>query len=208
MKYLLKIVNILYFITWIPFFVCAFAVLTDTYYSYGKMFGRFFAVLAITAYLIALLILTAGFLKTQSNKASLKKNLLIYSSPLLVLAPVAVIALLPNNLETQQHTIQVSYTPWGCDCANWSLNIDNGKAVKTDVLEKEHIFIEAANNKIELSDSIGKTGNIIQLTGQFYEKKGFPKGYSSQEFPGKARVFRYTDYKIIDENSVSFLLIN
>ncbi len=205
MKYLLKIVNILYFITWIPFFLCAYALLTDAYYADGKMFGRLFGVLAFTAYFIALLILAVSFLKKRLNKASIKKKFLIYSAPLIVLLPVVIISLLPNNLETQQHTIQVSYTAWGCDCANWSLNIDNGKAVKTDVLDKEHIFIEAANNKIELPSSIGKTGDIIQLTGQFYEKKGFPKGYSSQEFPEKARVFRYTDYKILNDHSFSIL---
>lgn len=208
MKLTTKFANALYFIIWTPFTICAYALLIDDYYVTSKVFGPMLGALALAAYLIVLLILTIAFFKNKMNRSSIKKKLLLYSIPLILLSPAVIIYLLPNNVEPNQHIIEVSYNAWGCDCANWSLNVDNGKPLKEDAINREHVFVEAANNKIKLPDSIGKTGDIIQLTGQFYEKKGFPKGYSSQEFPEKARVFRYTSYKIIDNENSSQVAIH
>lgn len=200
MLLLSKIASVIYFTIWTLFILFAYTFLTDDYYITGKMFGIPLGVFAFTVYFITIIILTIAFVTKPLKRTRIKKNILIYSSPLALLIPVAVAYLLPNNLETQQHNIQVSYTAWGCDCANGSLDVDNGKPNKTDRSDREHVFIEAANSKIILPDSIGRTGDVVQLTGQFYEKKGFPKGYSSPEFPEKARVFRYTGYKIVQRD--------
>lgn len=202
MKLIIKFVNAFYFITWILFLTCAYAFLTDKYYITGKMFGQLLGAVALGLYSIVILILIIAFLTKQINSRIIKKKLLVYSAPLLLLLPVVIISLLPNKLEPDQHTIEVSYTAWGCDCANWSLNVDNGRPVKNDAFNREHVFIEPANSNIALPSRIGKTGDVIQLTGQFYQNKGFPKGYSSPEFPEKERVFRYTGYKIIDSRDV------
>jgi len=54
---------------------------------------------------------------------------------------------------------------------------------------------------VALPDTLGFTGDIVQFTGQYYLNKGFPKGYRRTEEPvDKAKVFRYTAYKIIKSN--------
>lgn len=204
MNLLTKFANALYFITWILFLICAYAFLTDDYYVTGRMFGPLLGSIALAFYVIILLVLIIAFFTRRLNSGIIKKKLLVYSAPLVLFLPVAIIYLLPNKLEPNHHTIEASYTAWGCDCANWSLNVDNGRPVKSDDFNREHVFIEPANSSIALPNSIGKTGDVIQLTGQFYQKKGFPKGFSSPEFPEKERVFRYTGYKIIDSNDVLF----
>lgn len=203
MNLLTKFANALYFIVWVLFLICAYAFLTDDYYVTGRMFGPLLGAVVLGFYLIVLLALTIAFATKKLNSGIIKKKLLVYSAPLALLLPVVLIYLLPNKLEPDQHTIEVSYTAWGCDCANWSLNLDNGRPVKNDEFNGEHIFIEPANSNIALPNRIGKTGDVILLTGQFYQKKGFPKGYSSPEFPEKERVFRYRSYKILDSSDVT-----
>lgn len=202
MNLLTKFTNALYFIIWILFLICAYVFLTDDYYLPGRIFGPLLGAVTLAFYAIVLLGLTIVFVTKRINSGIIKKKLLVYSSPLILLLPLVITYLLPNKLEPNQHTIEVSYTAWGCDCANWSLNVDNGRPVKNDAFNREHVFIEPANSNIALPSRIGKTGDVIQLTGQFYQNKGFPKGYSSPEFPEKARVFRYTGYKIIDSSDV------
>ena len=105
-----------------------------------------------------------------------------------------------NKLEEKEETIELTYIAWTCDCANWTsieelkkYNPDNSD----DSLAKISIFIEHADISQALPDTIGYTGDIIKLTGKFYKEKGFPKDYKSFENPDKARVFRYTSYKIV-----------
>jgi hypothetical protein len=102
-----------------------------------------------------------------------------------------------KKLEDKVQTVRFNY----CDCANWATNSDIAKYEdKGDELADHSVFIEPANQAIAIPDTIGIMGDIILLTGQYYVEKGFPKDFSSQEPVDKARVFRYTAYKIIKSN--------
>ena len=71
----------------------------------------------------------------------------------------------------------------------------------TGSLSDHCIFIEPASQALTLSDTLGYTNDIIQFTGQFYVDKAFPKDYvKTEQTVDKARVFRYTSYKIIKSN--------
>lgn len=108
---------------------------------------------------------------------------------------------MPAKLEEKEETIKLMHISWACDCANWAKPEDIEKYNDSgDTLADLSIFIEPANKSLELPDSIGYSGDIIKLTGHFYIKKGFPKGYQSFEQPNRARVFRYTSYKILISN--------
>ena len=75
----------------------------------------------------------------------------------------------------------------------YSENID-------DSLAKRCIFIEPANEQITLPDTIGYGNDVVRFTGQYYDKKGFPKDYDFFGEPEKARVFRFTKYEILKSN--------
>ncbi|HEY8967794.1 MAG TPA: hypothetical protein VIM64_01845 [Puia sp.] len=103
-----------------------------------------------------------------------------------------------NKLDGKVQTIRLQYIAWACDCANWARPADMtkyGDAKSVDALADRCIFIEPADSSIKLPGEASE----IELTGQFYQEKGFPKGYVSTEFPrpDKASVFRYTKYKVI-----------
>jgi hypothetical protein len=204
---LTRILYGLYFLIWTVFIVFAYASLTDEYYVIGIMFGRIFGVLALTLTAITLLSYLIIFILKPARRTRTKQLILICATPLFFLIPFIIFYLLPNNLEKQEHTIQISYVSILCDCARWKIDIDNGNKTQGDESQKEFIYLEAANQSIALPDSIGYTGDIIELTGQFYSRKGFPKGYESQEWPEKERVFRYKTYKIISSN-YSYLFDN
>jgi len=69
-----------------------------------------------------------------------------------------------------------------------------------DSLADHCIYVEPSDSSLNLPDTIGYLNDVVRFTGQFYEKKGFPKGYRSIEMPDKARVFRYTHYEIVQSN--------
>lgn len=104
-----------------------------------------------------------------------------------------------NHLEEKEQTIELEYIAWGCDCANWAQPADIVTYQEAaDTLAKRSVFIEPAVASLELPDTLGFSGDIIAFTGSFYQRKGFPKGYSSGEHPDRARVFRYTSFKILE----------
>ena len=107
-----------------------------------------------------------------------------------------------KKLEDKVQTIRFHYIAWACDCANWATGSDIAKYQDNqgDQLADHSVFIEPANPAQSLPDTIGYTGDIILLTGQYYIEKGFPKNFRSEEPVDKARVFRYTAYKIIKSN--------
>lgn len=107
-----------------------------------------------------------------------------------------------NQLNEKTETIELTYIAWACDCANWATKDDLYKYSENigDSLAYQSIFIEPINQSIELPDTLGYSNDIIKFTGQFYKKRGFPKGYQSFENPEKARVFRYTDYEVVKSN--------
>lgn len=104
-----------------------------------------------------------------------------------------------NKLTGKVETIRFKYIAWACDCANWIEPDTAAKYEKSggDTLADHCVFMEPADSSLTLPDTLWHNNIEIAFTGQFYEHKGFPQGYNSQEFPGKARVFRYTGYKVI-----------
>jgi hypothetical protein len=106
-----------------------------------------------------------------------------------------------KKLEDKVQTVRFHYITWACDCANWATTSDIVKYQdEGNQLADHSVFIEPANPAQTLPDTICYNGDIILLTGQYYAEKGFPKGFRSEEHVDKAKVFRYTAYKIIKSN--------
>lgn len=108
-----------------------------------------------------------------------------------------------NRLENKIQTLELHYINWACDCANWATPADIEKYYdnRGDSLADRCIFLEPASESATLPDSLEEHHTIIKVSGSFYKRKGFPKGYSSGEWPDKARVFRYTSYKVLKTHS-------
>lgn len=105
-----------------------------------------------------------------------------------------------NKLTGKEHAVTFEYISWACECARW-IEPDTFKIYSKGKLADKCVFIEPANNGLQLPDTIGYNGDFIELTGQFYANKGLPKGYLKTEEPvDDARIFRYTSYKIIRSN--------
>ena len=104
-----------------------------------------------------------------------------------------------GGLDGNIRTLELTYITWACDCANWATKI-NLEQYSGDTLASKSIFIEPAHQDLELPDSLGYSNDVIKFTGQFYNKKGFPKGYHSNQAPKASRVFRYTDYEVVESN--------
>jgi hypothetical protein len=107
-----------------------------------------------------------------------------------------------SPLEKKEQTIELSYTAWACDCANWATADDIHKFSDNidDTLAELSVFIEPAISSLELPDTLGCNGDIVKFTGHFYKEKGFPEGYHSFEPVDAARVFQYTSYSVIKSN--------
>lgn len=107
-----------------------------------------------------------------------------------------------NSLNEKVETIELKYIAWACDCANWATVEDLKKYSGNvgDSLAYHSIFIEPADESIKLPDTIGYSNDILRFTGQFYENRGFPKSYRSFQNPNQARIFRYTDYRVVKSN--------
>ena len=67
-----------------------------------------------------------------------------------------------------------------------------------DKLAEKCVYIEAANPEVEFPDSLIKFNTKVLFKGNFYKNKGFPNGFESEQNPEKAKVFRYYEYKIIN----------
>lgn len=107
-----------------------------------------------------------------------------------------------GGLEEKTQTIELTYITWACDCANWATPKDLKKYSENidNILAKRSVFIEPSNRALKLPDTLGYSNDIIKFTGRFYKKKGFPKNYSSYQNPEPAKVFQYTDYKVLKSN--------
>ncbi len=94
--------------------------------------------------------------------------------------------------------IRVTYVTYMCECAKWritDIRPDHSEAYSED------IFLEPLSDNISFPDTIGYDGDILELKGKFYTKKGFPKDYDpGEEQPDKASVFQYTQYRVIKSN--------
>jgi hypothetical protein len=94
---------------------------------------------------------------------------------------------------------------WACECANWA-TLDVIKKYEDDSLASHCVFIEPADTSLILPDTLGYSGDIIQFTGQYYVDKGYPNDYvKGEQQVDKAKVFRYTSFKIIKSNHHDFI---
>lgn len=107
-----------------------------------------------------------------------------------------------GGLEKEVQTLELNYIAWACDCSNWATDeiLEKYSENIGDTLAYKSIYIEPANNSLELPDTLGYSNDRIKFTGQFYNEKGFPKEYSSAQEPDEARVFRYTNYEVVISN--------
>ena len=106
----------------------------------------------------------------------------------------------PRNWEDDIQRIELQYIPWACECATWGTPSDIEKHHDNigDTLSSLSIFVEPADSSVILPDTIGYINDRIKFTGQFYMKKGYPKGYKSDEPADESRVFRYTKFEILE----------
>ncbi|MEN2402337.1 hypothetical protein GKZ90_0021285 [Flavobacterium sp. MC2016-06] len=108
----------------------------------------------------------------------------------------------PTKLSNKQETIEVSYVNWACDCANFIERKYYISNTNYEIKSEDCIFIEPLNNNVKIPDSYYNTMHFeyyLKLCGQFYKDKGVPKSYEQKtdNEPEKAKVFRYSNFKII-----------
>jgi hypothetical protein len=93
----------------------------------------------------------------------------------------------------------LDYIAWGCACANWVTPADF-KKYQDHKLAEHCIFIEAANNDLELPMYFDPVRHFIRVRGQFYVKPDYPKGtVKNEEELDKAKVFRYTKIEVLNK---------
>jgi hypothetical protein len=196
-----KILFGLYFLIWASFLVLAVLYFTDKYYQASIIFGRIVGIITLTVTATTLLTLIIIYKYKLDRRIRIKKTIIICLTPIILLIPLTILYLIPNKLDSNALTIRITHIDWACECADWVTVSDFNKSDSTGRLEDYCFFIEPANKGLTLPDTIGYSGDIIELTGQFYKNKSFPKGYTLREMStDKARVFRYTNYKIIVSN--------
>jgi hypothetical protein len=103
-----------------------------------------------------------------------------------------------EDLEDNVRTLNLQFIAWGYN-ANWVIDTDLDQFFDNhDSLTAKAIFVEPAELKMTIPDTLGYGGDIVKFTGQFYKQMGYPKGTSEQEQKkGEARVFRYTKYEVL-----------
>ena len=104
-----------------------------------------------------------------------------------------------SGLNPKVISLNLTYIPYGCACANWVIPADQ-KKYSAELMPLLSIYIEPADPSLELPDTIGFLNDLVRFTGQFYKQPGFPKGYRSEQHPEKARVFRYTAFDVLKSN--------
>ncbi len=113
-----------------------------------------------------------------------------------------------SQLEDRAQTLELMYVSWFCPCANWITENEYKRYKDTGILSDQTFFVEPASQDLTIPDTIGYAGDLVKFTGQFYSEKGYPKNLvKSDEMPIKrAKVFRYTNYKILRSNKMVYLL--
>lgn len=106
-----------------------------------------------------------------------------------------------NKLTNKIEQLEVEYTLWGCACPNWIQTKDNQNTDTTANYLSLHFYIEPANESLELPANFDIEKHKLKIKGQFYEKEDYPQGTVEMEEPmPKAKVFRYTELKILKKN--------
>ncbi len=171
--------------------------MTEKFHIYNFFFDPVIELLTILSSSLTLFFLVIlCYFRTEKKKYG--RLIVLTILPALGLITFFIFSKIPNGLDNTPHKIKVTYITYGCECANWKLIEDNG--IKCKENDCDDIFLEPINKKVAIPDTIGYTGDVIELTGKFYSKKGFPKYYHSEQQPEKARVFKYYYYKSIRSN--------
>lgn len=103
-------------------------------------------------------------------------------------------------MNSKIETVEFHYLNWACDCANWA-TLDVIKKYGNDSLASHCVFVEPADTSLILPDTVGYVNDIVQFTGHYYIDEGYSNEYvESEQKVEKAKVFRYTSYKIIKSN--------
>ena len=111
-----------------------------------------------------------------------------------------------KDLEDTTLTLDLEYIAWACQCAEWATPSDIEKHQDTGKLSEHSIFIEPVDTSLQLPDTLGYSGDLIRFTGRFYKDKGYPKHYPKTEMQvDKAKVFQYSNYKILRSNYRDFV---
>ena len=106
-----------------------------------------------------------------------------------------------NKLTDKIEQLEVEYTVWGCACPNWIQTKDNQHNDTTVNYLSLHFYIEPANKSLELPANFDAEKHKLKIKGKFYEKEDYPQGTVEMEEPmPKAKVFRYTELKILKKN--------
>ncbi|MCB9032910.1 MAG: hypothetical protein H6553_03655 [Chitinophagales bacterium] len=104
-----------------------------------------------------------------------------------------------NKLTNKVEDLEVSYHIIGCACPNWIRTKDEGSTDTTKTFKDLYFYIEPADSTLEIPIYFEPYRHKIKITGQFYEKEDYPRGTIEMEEPmPKAKVFRYTKLKVID----------
>jgi hypothetical protein len=111
-----------------------------------------------------------------------------------------------NRLDGKVQTVEFHYIAWGCECANWATKDIIIKYQDKGHLSEHCVFVEPSEPSLKLPDTLYFHGDIVQFTGQYYIDKGYASDYvKSEQQVDKAKVFRYTSFKIIKSNHHDFV---
>ncbi|MBF7092646.1 hypothetical protein IUY40_14005 [Flavobacterium sp. ALJ2] len=193
-----KTLQTFYYILCAIFLGLAYSYLIDRFHLAGRLLASLTGLLIILVFAVTLISLILFYYLRTAKRPIYGKLIRLSSLPVLGLIPFFIICAIPRQLDDETHKIKVAYIAYGCECANWKIIEDNG--TKCNDNDCDEIFLEPINDKVFIPDTIGYNGDIIELTGKFYSQKGFPKDYYSEQQPEKARVFQFTDYKVINSN--------
>lgn len=91
----------------------------------------------------------------------------------------------------EQKKIVASYSAISCSCAQWKVEG-----------ERENIYLERENVKLKDVNKLwdGKTLPFkVSLKGNFKSEKGIPKNFTTKGQPKVAKIFVYTEVKILKD---------
>lgn len=146
-------------------------------------------------YLLILFLISSC--STKSDKA---KNAQLETTKVAEHLKPRIISDSTNTLTGKTESLELEYLAWGCACANWVTPTDWDK-YHDDKLASHCIFIEPANDTLDLPLYFDPTRYKIKVQGQFYMRPDYPKGTEEgEEQLEKAKVFRYTKMEVMKKD--------
>ncbi len=105
----------------------------------------------------------------------------------------------PNKGELlPQETRTMVDMRYACLCPRWVLKRDY-ETVPHHQLLATAVYIEPANQNLELPIKAYEPNVAIRFQGSFYQGLGYPKDLPLEQKPPIGKVFRYTDFEILDK---------